>query len=109
MAGNNRCNLVHFLFSISVSPQLQTAICERAIIIMASPKPDSEGPSPRDGVTKQNISPGSSPIEGPIVAQVPSANRQFLKSHINVFIRKRPTKMPATQPSEMMRQYLSGP
>ncbi|KAI1059511.1 hypothetical protein LB506_008866 [Fusarium annulatum] len=36
---------------------------------MASPKPDSEGPSPRDGVTKQNISPGNSPIEGPIVAQ----------------------------------------
>ncbi|CVL04733.1 related to methyltransferase [Fusarium mangiferae] len=36
---------------------------------MASPKPDSEGASPCDGVTKQNVSPGSSPAEGPIVAQ----------------------------------------
>ncbi|KAF5988685.1 methyltransferase [Fusarium bulbicola] len=36
---------------------------------MASPKSDSAGGSPRDGVNKQNISAGSSPAEGPILAQ----------------------------------------
>ncbi len=75
---------------------------------MASPKPDNAGGSPRDGVIKDNISAGSSPAEGPIVAQVPSANWQFVTSHSNVFIRKKPTEMPATQHLEMMRQCLSG-
>ncbi|SCO09927.1 related to methyltransferase [Fusarium fujikuroi] len=36
---------------------------------MSSPKPDNAGGSPRDGVIKDNISAGSSPGEGPIVAQ----------------------------------------
>ncbi|KAG9496660.1 hypothetical protein J7337_011438 [Fusarium musae] len=36
---------------------------------MASPKTDSAGGSPRDGVTKQNISAGSSPAGDPIIAQ----------------------------------------
>ncbi|KAF4416316.1 hypothetical protein FACUT_12677 [Fusarium acutatum] len=36
---------------------------------MASPKPDSAGGSPRDGITKENVSAGASPAGDPIIAQ----------------------------------------
>jgi hypothetical protein len=77
---------------------------------MASPKADSTGESPRDGVTKQNISAGSSPAGDLIIAQVQSTKEQFVRSHIsNVFIRMRLKEMPATRHLEMMRQCRPGP